>query len=162
MPLPDIRTILYTTQLDQYTRPVFRHAVQLARLTGARIHMLHVIEPIGEMGHALIRSYLPEELVHKMHDEGIEQVLEQMHARVDRFIADELAALGDHAAPDIEPLVAEGPHADVILEQAEKLGADVIILGAENRFGHHSHTAQHVIRHARVPVYVVPTGKDYL
>lgn len=162
MSLPEIKNILYTTPLDAHSRPVFRHAVQLARLTNAHIHMLHVIEPIGEMGHALITNYLPEDLVRKMHDEGIHQVLEQMHTRVDKFIADELAALPSNGTPEITPVVAEGPHADVILEQAEKLAADVIIMGAENRFGHHSHAANQVIRHAKVPVYVVPTGKDYL
>ncbi len=162
MSLPDIKTILYTTLLDDYSRPVFRHAVQLARLTGARIHMLHVIEPIGEMGHALIRNYLPEEMIDRMHEEGIHKVLDQMRQRVDKFIADELAALPNNGTPEITPVVAEGSHADVILEQAENLGADVIIMGAENRFGHHSHTANQVIRYAKVPVYVVPTGKDYL
>ncbi len=162
MSLPDIQTILYTTPLDDYSRPVFRHAVQLARLTGARIHMLHVIEPVGEMGHALISNYLPEEMVRRMHEEGIHKVLDQMRERVDRFIADELASLADYGTLKITPVVAQGPHAEVILEQAEKLDADVIIMGSENRFGHHSHTASQVIRYARVPVYVVPTGKDYL
>ncbi|MBV0933404.1 universal stress protein [Marinobacterium weihaiense] len=162
MSLPEINTILYTTPLDQYSRPVFRHAVQLARMTGARIHMLHVIEPIGEMGHALISNYLPEDLIRRMHDEGIDKVLVQMRERVRQFIIDECAALAEDDLPVIEPRVAEGPHADTILEQAEKLGADVIIMGAENRFGHHSNTANQVIRAAWIPVYVVPTGKQYL
>lgn len=162
MSLPEIKTILYTTSLDSYSRPVFRHAVKLAQISGARIHMLHVIEPIGEMGHALIRNYLPEDLVHKMHNEGINKILDQMRERVETFIADEREALPDNRIPAIEPLVAEGPRADIILEQAEKLSADVIIMGAENRFGHHSHTANQVIRYAKVPVYVVPTGKNLL
>lgn len=53
MPLPTIKTILYTTSLNEYSRPVFRHAVQMARQNGAHIHMLHVVEPVGEMGQQL-------------------------------------------------------------------------------------------------------------
>ncbi|MBP0048495.1 universal stress protein [Marinobacterium sp. AK62] len=162
MALPDIKTILYTTSLNEHSRPVFRHAVQLARQSGARIHMLHVVEPVGEMGHALISSYLPEDLVKRMHDEGIQQVLDKMRQRVEAFMHDELEALPDAGPLEVEPHVAEGPYADTILDQAEKIGADVIIMGAENRFGHHGHTASQVIRHATVPVYVVPTGKQYL
>ncbi|MGB2129785.1 MAG: universal stress protein [Marinobacterium sp.] len=162
MALPDIKTILYTTSLNEYSRPVFRHAVLLARLTGAHIHMLHVIEPVGEMGHALISSYLPEDLVQRMHDEGIHQVMDKMRSRVEDFIRDELEALPGNEAPTIEPHAAEGPFADTILDQAAKLGADVIIMGAENRFGHHGHIASQVIRHSPIPVYVVPTGKQHL
>lgn len=162
MPLPTIKTILYTTSLNEYSRPVFRHAVQMARQNGAHIHMLHVVEPVGEMGHALISSYLPEDMVKRVHDEGIQHVLEKMRSRVADFIDEELASLPDTESLVIEPQVAEGPFADTILDQAEKLDADVIIMGAESGFGHHGHTASQVIRHAPIPVYVVPTGKQFI
>ena len=162
MALPRIKTILYTTSLNDYSRPVFRHAVQMARQNGARIHMLHVVEPVGEMGHALISSYLPEDMVRRVHDEGIQHVLDKMRARVTAFIEEELASLPETDSPVIEPHVAEGAFADTILDQAEKLGADVIIMGAESGFGHHGHTASQVIRHASIPVFVVPTGKQFI
>ncbi|WP_315982774.1 universal stress protein [Aliamphritea spongicola] len=63
MALPKIKTILYTTSLGKHTRPVFRQAVNLAQQFDAHIIMLHVIEPIGELGQALIQNYLPQDLV---------------------------------------------------------------------------------------------------
>ncbi len=162
MALPQIKTILYTTSLNEYSRPVFRHAVQMALQNGARIEMLHIVEPIGEMGHALISSYLPDDMVKRVHDEGIQHVLDTMKERVAEFILDELSALPNSASIVIEPHVVEGQQSDTILDQADKLGADVIIMGAESRFGHHGHIASQVIRHAPIPVYVVPTGKQFI
>ncbi len=162
MALPQIKTILYTTSLGKHTRPVFRHAVNLARQFKAKIIMLHVVEPIGEMGHALIQNYLPEDLIKKMHDEGIEEIREQMRVRVAKFCEEELNSLQADLDLEIEHVVIEGNHTDSILSEARDINADLIVMGSENTFGRHSHTTQQVVKHAKVPVVVVPTGKSYL
>ncbi|MCP4594949.1 universal stress protein [Neptuniibacter sp.] len=161
MALPNIKTILYATSLGKHTRPVFRQAVKQASLTDAKIIMLHVVEPMGEMGHALIQNYVSEDLIKKMHDEGISEIHKTMQERIEKFCAEELQSLDQPVVLNVEHVVAEGNHTDSILEAATSFDADMIILGAENRFGHHSHTGQQVIRNAKVPVLVVPTGKEY-
>lgn len=161
MALPQINTILYTTSLGKHTRPVFRHAANLAAQFNAKIIMLHVVEPMGEMGHALIQNYLDESLVKKMHDEGIDAIKDQMRQRVADFCADELSSLPSPVELNVEHVVIEGNHTDSILKEANDINADMIVIGAENTFGHHSHTTQQVMRGAKVPVLVVPTGKNY-
>ncbi len=161
MALPQIKTILYTTSLGKHTRPVFRQAVNLATQFNARIVMLHVVEPMGEMGQALIQNYLPEDLVQKMHDEGIETIRDQMQQRVTDFCAEELSSLPSDLNLDVEHQVIEGNHIDSILQQARDINADLIVMGQQNTFGHHSHTTQQVSKNATVPVLVVPTGKDF-
>jgi nucleotide-binding universal stress UspA family protein len=161
MALPQINTILYATSLGKHTRPVFRQAVNQATLNDAKIIMLHVVEPMGEMGHALIQNYVSEDLIKKMHDEGIEAIHENMQQRVEKFCEDELQSLDQPVVLNIEHKVAEGNQADCILKAASTLNVDLVVMGAENRFGHHSHTSQQVIRSAKVPVMVVPTGKKF-
>ena len=133
MALPQIKTILYATSLGKHTRPIFRQAVKPASLNNAKIVMLHVVEPMGEMGHALIQHYVTEELIQKMHDEGIQAIHENMKERVAQFCADELESLEHPIVLDIEHKVAEGHHADSIVKAATSVNADLIILGAENR-----------------------------
>ena len=163
MALPTIKTILYTSSLGKHTRPVFRQAVQLAETYQARVIMLHVVEPVGEMGRALIQNYLPADVIQQMRDEGVERVIGQMKTRLEKYRDEELKELGIDDFPfEIEPVVAEGQHAETIVKQAEAYDADVIVIGAENTFGHHSNTTHQVIRHAKIPVFVVPTGKKYL
>lgn len=161
MALPTISTILYTSSLGKHTRPVFRQAVQQALTNNAKIVMLHVVEPIGEMGHALIQNYLPEDVIKKMHDEGIDEIKNQMKARVESYYQDELSCMDEQPSIEIEMVVDEGPLSDCILSAAKTYKADMIIMGNENRFGHHSHAPQQVNRHSKVPVLVVPTGKNF-
>ena len=161
MALPEIKTILYATSLGKHTRPVFRQAVNQAQFNDAKIVMLHVVEPMGEMGHALMQHYVSEDVIQKMHDEGIQEIHDTMHQRIEKFYNDELKSLEKPVTLDVEYRVAEGNHTDSILEAAKAVGADMIILGAENRFGHHSHTSQQVMKHAKVPVLIIPTGKEY-
>ncbi|RTE65247.1 universal stress protein [Amphritea opalescens] len=162
MALPEIKTILYTTSLGKHTRPVFRQALNLAQNLNARIIMLHVIEPIGELGHALIQNYLPEETVKKMHDEGIDEVMKQMKSRIEKFCEEELGSLDKVVDLDIEHMIVEGNYTDSILKTAASCKADMIIMGSENTFGHHSQTTRQVIKGAKVPVVAVPTGKKYI
>jgi nucleotide-binding universal stress UspA family protein len=161
MALPDIKTILYATSLGKHTRPVFRQAVKLASLNNAKIVMLHVVEPMGEMGHALIQNYVSEDLIKQMHDEGIQEIHNTMQARIEKFCAEEMQSLDNPVVLNVEHQVAEGNQTDSILEAASTVNADMIVMGAENRFGHHSHTSQQVVRHAKVPVLIVPTGKNF-
>ena len=161
MALPEINTILYTTSLGKHTRPVFRHAVKLASALNAKIVILHVVEPIGEMGSALIKNYLPNDMVKKMHDEGINEIHKEMHTRIEKFCAEELGNLSEADKLNVEYVVVEGNHTDSILNQAKKRGVQMIIMGAENSFGRHSQTASQVARNANVPVLSVPTGKKY-
>ncbi len=157
MPLPETNTILYTTSLGKHTRPVFRQAIKLASLNKAKIIMLHVVEPIGEMGHALIENYLPEDLIKKMHDEGIDNIKKTMKDRVIKFYEEELSALNVGLALDIEQIVAEGNHVDAIVGAAKQLNADMIVMGSHNTLGRSSNTTRQVIKYSGLPVMVVPT-----
>lgn len=157
MSLPEVKTILYTTSLSKHTRPVFRHAVKLANLYQAKIIMLHAVEPLGEMGAALIENYLPKDLIKKMHDEGIDNIKQTMKERVIKFYEDELASIEGGMALDIDQVVAEGNHADAIVDAAKKYNADLIVMGSHNRLGRSSGTTRAVIKYSKRPVLVIPT-----
>ncbi len=157
MSLPEINTILYTTSLGKHTRPVFRHAVKMAGLYNAKIVMLHVVEPIGETGQALIQSYLPKEMIKSMHDEGLEKVKETMKERVVAFYEEEMKMLDGQPALDIEQVVGEGNRSDEIIEVAAAVNADLIIMGSHNSLGRSSRTTRQVIKYSARPVMVVPT-----
>ena len=157
MSLPEVKNILYTTSLGKHTRPVFRHVVKLARLYQAKVIMLHVVEPIGEMGHALIENYVPEALIKTIHDEGIDHIKQTMKQRVIRFYDEELSAIEGVDGLTIEQVVAEGNHTDAIVDTAKQYDADLIVMGSHNSLGRSSGTTRSVIKYAKRPVMVVPT-----
>ncbi|MCW8886906.1 MAG: universal stress protein [Motiliproteus sp.] len=157
MSLPEINTILYTTSLSKHTRPVFRQAVKLASVNNAKIIMLHVVEPIGEMGHALIENYLPEDLIKKMHDEGIDNIKKNMKDRVIKAYEEELSTMNAGQSLNIDQVVAEGNHVDAIVGAAKQFNVDMIVMGSHSRFGRGSNTTRQVIKSSGLPVLVVPT-----
>lgn len=157
MSLPEIKTILYTTSLGKHTRPVFRQAVKMASLYKAKIIMLHVVEPVGETGQVLIQQYLPENLIKTIHEEGLKTVKMNMKERVKQFYQDEIDQLEEIPEIDIEQFVGEGNRSDVIVELANQVDADLILIGSHNSFGRSSRTTRQVIKYAEQPVLVVPT-----
>ena len=119
--------------------------------------MLHVVEPIGEMGHALIENYLPEDLIKKMHDEGIDNIKTKMKERVIKAYEEELSNMNLGQSLKIDQVVAEGNHVDAIVGAAKQFNADMIVMGSHSRFGRGSNTTRQVIKSSGLPVLVVPT-----
>lgn len=161
MNMPKIKKVLYTTNLGPYSRYVYRHALELAFISKAELIILHVIKPVGPMGEALIREYLPADLVDEVHDEGVRRVIEKMETRVKEIMVDEREGMDLYSKVVVRPLVVSGRYDEVILEAAIAEGAGVIVMGTENRAGMQSSKTQRVIHRSTVPVYVVPTGKKY-
>ncbi|MBD3677459.1 MAG: universal stress protein [Rhodobacteraceae bacterium] len=107
---------------------------------------LHVLGIVHDLGSALVASYLPADF--ETH------ALEQMKADLNAFIAKEVPA-GVKATAH----VGHGHVPDVILSQAESLGADVVVM-ASHPPGQLStllvgSNADRVVHHATLPVLVV-------
>jgi uncharacterized Zn finger protein len=164
VPAPNITTILYATDLGENTRPVFRLAVSQARRYNARLLMLHVIEPLGSTGTAIIANYLSGEAADKINQDGARDIIEIMKSGLDAFCQDELAAYGlDSDAGDRYPGRQRQP-SEEILEVAAKYRADMIVMGKS----YHSFlgnalmgtTARRVSRYSKIPVLLVPNTND--
>ncbi|PID40948.1 MAG: universal stress protein [Proteobacteria bacterium] len=140
------------------SKRVFRYAVSLAKQYDAKMLMLYVMEPLGELGRELIKKYLPDEMVDKVHDEGVTSIIKEIRQRVTRFYTEELEALGHKIDVQIDPLVVEGRHVASILEQAEAHNVDLIVMG--NNHKRSSQTVNRVVKKSKIPVTVVQMGKD--
>lgn len=160
VPAPNIKTILYATDLGENTRPVFRLAVSQARRYDARLLMLHVVEPLGTTGTAIIANYLSGETAEKINRDGAREVLAVMKQRLDTYCQEELASFGLDRTPVTEILVASGNPSEEILEVAKKHQADMIVMGTSTRSFLGSAlmgtTVRRVSRFSHIPVLLVP------
>jgi nucleotide-binding universal stress UspA family protein len=157
---PEINTILYATDLGQNMRPVFRHAVTLARLCDAKIIMLHVVEPLSKTGETMLSLYLPKEKLDAIEHDGMEEVIATMRKRLENYCRDEAdICAGDSRVSDV--VVLCGDASKIINQEARSWKADLIVMGncaSDHRIGKGliGSTARRVTQDARIPVLIVP------
>lgn len=139
-------TILVALDLSEPAERVVQ-AVRRVAPAGARLYVVHVVEPNPEFvgwqaGPGVVR------------DQVAEGFRRERHAVEGWAVT--LAAEGF----DAHPLTVQGPTVDTLLREAERLAAELIVVGS------HGHGAAYdlaigsissgVIRRAEVPVLVVP------
>ncbi|MGH1485363.1 MAG: universal stress protein [Cellvibrionaceae bacterium] len=159
----DIKTILYATDLGKHTRPAFHMAVSLAKKYNAKILFVYVIEPLSASAASMVNAYLPDSTVEEMYKQSVEDLHVKITDRIRAFCKEEMNG-EDFPAGEPEPYVLEGVPAPTIIKAAEKMDADLIVMGS------HSHStidtlfigsvANKVVNRASKPVLLVPIKKD--
>jgi universal stress protein A len=144
----DIRSILLPTDFSECARYAVPVAAEFARLLGARVICLHVVEPVVQpVGWTPLAEPMP---VAELGDQMEESAARDLPA----FSKSE-----EFAGLDVEHLSAPGDPAAEIVRVAEERGAGLIVLSSHGRTGLgrilFGSTAESVVRHARCPVLVV-------
>ena len=161
---PEIKTIVYASDLGQHTRPVFQHAIALAQKFEAKIVVVHVMEPLGVSAQAIIDSYLPEGSYAELHQEGFAKSRALMKERVEKACEEELGVSADESQLIDSIEVLEGFPAQAIYDLAKQRGAQMIVMGAHghSRLGEWfiGSTARKLTHMSKIPVLLVPTEDD--
>jgi len=139
--------ILVAVDLSPASEKVVEAAGRVARLTGAKVYILHTAEPepdfVGyDAGPEVVRTQVANEYRREHRD---------VQALADKLRADGL---------DASALLIQGPTVETALKEAENLDAELIVVGT------HGHSAVYdvligsysagIIRKSKRPVLVVP------
>ncbi|MCP4329631.1 MAG: universal stress protein [Alphaproteobacteria bacterium] len=158
----DIKNLLYATDLSQNSLYAFSYAAYLARLTGADIHLLHVLEPLSEDATFAVQVYIQDDTKrHDMLELRVERARKALEDRQEKFWA---AQTGDDRkirAQIKSVTVCESFPAEEILKSAKEHNCDLIVMGSHERGMLHTFlgsVAKSVLRRAQVPTLVVPLG----
>jgi len=158
---PTLKRILFATDLSVNSGYALEHAAAMASATGARLNLLHVVEPMSDEARITIQMFVQDEKDRRAalvsRTEYAKVILkERMKQFWDSFPDGEAGKI--QAQLDTSE-VLEGHPAEMILRKAKDLDCDLIVLGAHN----HGVTqtflgsvAKRVLRRARIPTLVVP------
>jgi len=147
--MKQLKTILYATDFSDSSAAATETALYLARLGGARLHVLHVI---GELT-AMQRTMIPPSAF-----EALEKEIEvQAVVQIEQFCKKHF---GDLVATETHTTI--GIPFKEILAKASELKADLIIIGTHGSTGiEHvivGSTAERLLRRAtKIPVLAVPS-----
>ena len=159
--IPQIKTILFATDLSKNAAYAFYYAVHLAKRDEAKIIILHVVEPLPRMmvsfkdfEHQVAKNRW-EETVRKF-KEKIQDVSVKVDARTGISSVDLISDI----------LIRPGQPAEEILKVVDEERCDVIVLGTHSR-GFLAQTllgsvSKSVLQGSQKPVFLIPlpTGDE--
>ncbi len=162
--IPEIKNILYATDLSKNSSYAFLYAIDMAKRHDARIIILHSIEPI--------RPYLiPEggyriyELLERTKEEERDKDIEEIKKHLRGFCQKVETQFGPPCLALVsKTLVSIGHPVEEILKTADDEGCDMIVLGTHGK-GFLRHTflgsvSSAVLHRTRKPVYIIPLPSE--
>lgn len=158
--LPELKQILYCTDLSKNASYAFKYAAYLSKQTGAKVHILHVVEKLSNDARFTLQTYVMNA---KSRDEfinhRIDHAKELLQHRQDYFW-DVLAPTEKSLRDNIASIdVIEHYPAETILKRSQELKVDLIVMGAHEKGLMHTFLgsiAKTVLRHSRIPSMIVP------
>lgn len=162
---PEIKRILYATDLSPNSNHAMRYASLIARQNKARLTILHVVEAPSPTTYALLSSYLEHAEMKAKREEQITYHIEQIRKRLDLLCEKECRYDPELVSRVDNIEVREGFPAEEILKEAAAIECDLIVMGThgkgalENTFV--GSVARRVLRRSRRPVFVVPLPKGH-
>ena len=157
--IPEIRKILYTTDLSPNARFAFSYAASLANRYEAAVTILHVLEDISTTADNLVINIIGKEKWSELRKRNEHEVLETIKSRLSKFCEDVQAELP--ACPFITEniIVKIGNPVEEILQEVENNSYDLVVMGAHGQ-GALAHalmgsTSRRVVRRCKEPVLVV-------
>lgn len=131
--LPEIKSILYATDLGSGSTHVFRYALGLARRYQAKVTIVHVVEPLSPFAQSLVELHISHQDSEQQHARIRVKLLNDLKTRLHEFCEKEACLAEEDLVADIH--VIEGEPAQTIIKEAATLGSDMIVMGT------HRHSA---------------------
>jgi len=145
------RKILVALDFTEKPEEILKRSLSVAEKYDAKIFIVHVIEDMPKI------SFYSD--AYKLWEEFRDKAVKETIEKINKYI---LELSREFNFKDIEAIVEVGDSATRIVEQAEKVDADLIILGNHGRKGikHfiHRNVCLHVIRMTTRPVLTFYTG----
>jgi len=156
--IPQIKKILYATDLSKNSEYAFYYSVDLAKKYGGEIIILHAVEPIPSR--AAFGTHT-DKVYHGQQKESLEVI----RKRLQNFcqIVEEKNSLA--CVNLVTKIVVEvGYPAEEILKTADEEGCDLIVLGSHGKgFLQHAFlgsVSRSVLERARKPVFTIPLPSE--
>ena len=158
--IPQIKKILYATDLSKNSVYAFRYAMSMAETYDAEIVILHVIEPIPPMVRHYVKGFVDEiNWEEKIkYEQGM--AIERIKKRLEEFCKRESQDAPQCLALVSSILVRPGYPVEEILKAADEEHCSMIVLGTHGK-GFLKQTflgsvARSVLDRAKKPVFIIP------
>jgi nucleotide-binding universal stress UspA family protein len=161
--IPEIKKILYATDMSETSNFAFSYAASLANRYDAMITILHVLKDTMPTQENLVSNVLGEDKWKELMDRSITDIVEKIRLRLENFCEETKAALPSCPFMMEGVIVKIGNPVEEIMLEIGKNDYDLVVMGA------HGHGAiadtvmgsvtRRVVRRCRKPVLVIHLPK---
>ena len=156
---PDIKNILYATDLSENARYALEYASTIANRFGAAITILHVLEELSPSSLGLVSEIVGKERWADLKKRNEEKVISSIKTGIEEE-CNEISQTMPECPFIVQRIIVKTGHpVDQIIHYAEKEDCDMVIIGS------HGHgifseavlgsTSRRVLRQCRKPVLVI-------
>lgn len=160
-----IERILYATDLGHNSDYVFGYASYLAKLTGADLHLLHVVSELSEDVRFTLQTYVMDNGArHRILEERVDKARTLFNQRQEQYWAGQTAEDQKIREQIKSVTVCEAFAPEKILKTAKEHKCGLIVIGAHARGFTHTFlggVAEKVLRRSRIPSLVVPLPEEH-
>jgi nucleotide-binding universal stress UspA family protein len=157
--IPEIKKILYATDLSENARYAFGYAMSLADRYDAKINIIHVVEKLTPFAKALVEDIVGSEKMDTLRKEKESKIIESIRQRLEDFCQQAIQEVPECSLAVERTIVETGQPVDEIVRYSEEIDADLIIMGSHGQgvladvtMGS---TSRRVLRRCSRPVLVV-------
>jgi nucleotide-binding universal stress UspA family protein len=153
--IPQIKKILYSTDLSKNSSYAFLYAVDLAKKHNAKIVILHAIEPVP----AYAEAY--GGLTGAQKKQQLDEMVESMKKHLTGFCKKAEAQIGPPCVELVTKILVPTAYPpDAILNTAEEEDCDVIVLGTHGKgfisYAFLGSVSKSVLHRTQKPVFIIP------
>ncbi len=156
------RTILYATDLTENAARAFSHAMDLAQTYDAELHVLHVMPEMDASVVSYVASIVGEDRFSDLELEHEDDMQTIIRAKVDAFVRANMEDVESSLSHVKSIQVHHGAPVAEILLAADKLNADLVVLGSHGKgmmnYAFLGSVAEKVLRKSHRPILIVPLG----
>ena len=161
--IPEIKKILYATDLSENARYAFGYAMSLANRYGAGISILHVLEDVSPFADSLVINMIGQKKWDELRDSNEKEVIDTIRERLGNFCEEVSRDLPECPFITDEILVKVGNPVDEILKQVGKRDFDMVVMGAHGQGFFEDaimgSVSRRVVRRCKKPVLVIRLPK---
>ena len=157
--IPEIKKILYATDLSDNARYAFGYAVSLADRYNAKISIINVVEELSPFAQSMVEDIVGTEKLQTLQKEKKSKVFESIRQRLDEFCQQTIQEIPECSLAVERTIVESGQPVDAIIRHAEEVDADMIVMGSHGQgmladvtMGS---TSRRVLRRCSRPVLVI-------
>jgi nucleotide-binding universal stress UspA family protein len=155
--IPQVKKILYATDLSKNSEYAFYYAVDMAKRHDAEIVIVHAVEPIRESAY----GSLTDKLEHDQQKASLEVIRNRLQKFCEK-VEEKNSLACVHLVTKI--VVEVGYPAEEVLKAADGEGCDVIVLGSHGKgFLQHAFVGcvtRSVLERTRKPVFTIPLPSE--